>query len=221
MKQRAKPIRVLITGGPTRAYLDRVRFLTNVSTGALAFELASELRRRGALVSIVVGPSAYDFEKLKLARCRRIETTGEMYEAVMRECRAFRPDVAVFSAAVLDFAPAHRARGKVSSKKAKWTIDLKPTPKIIDEVGERFPKVKRVGFKLEWEIRRGRALERFGNELLRRKKIDGVCVNFLPEVEAVRHRAHLFGEASHQEFRTKTALARGLAQFVETISRPA
>ena len=208
-------LRILITGGPTRAYLDKVRFLSNVSTGGLAYSLAKYLKRHRVEISMIVGPSAFDFEGLKLKRLTRIETTDEMRDAVMKECRRFRPHFAVFSAAVLDFTPAKIVPGKVSSKKSSWIVRMKPTPKIIDEVGKRFPKIKRVGFKLEAISLRGKALEKFGRKILIAKNLDALCANFLPEVGEKSHRAYLFSsDGAMCSFRTKSEIAAGISRYL-------
>lgn len=203
-----------MTGGPTRAWLDRVRFLTNVSSGELAYELCRALCRRGFDVALVAGPTSQPFEKLPLARFRPVETADEMHAAVMSLCRTFRPDAAVFTAAVLDFAPARRESGKVTSK-GDWVVRLKPTKKIIDDVGKRYPKIRRVGFKLEWKRASQSAARAFARETIRRKNLDALVLNFLSEIKGGAHPACLYlADGSERPARTKRAIASGIARFL-------
>jgi len=187
-----RPIRVLVTGGPTRAYLDDVRFLSNVSTGELARQICEKFKRRKVEVAAVIGPTPLDFESLKLKKLVRVETAEEMQRAVLKLCEDFKPDAAVFSAAVLDFAPEKKVTGKVTSQKQTWVIRLHPTPKILDEVGNRYPSIRRIGFKLETSRRMGRARERFARTYLIEKGLEGLCLNYLSEVKGAKHLAYLF-----------------------------
>jgi phosphopantothenoylcysteine synthetase/decarboxylase len=206
--------RVLVTGGPTRAYLDRVRYLSNYSTGELAFELCESLHKAGADVALVSGPCGQPFGELDLKRWICVETAAEMHTEVLRLCRDFKPDYAVFAAAVLDFQPARVSQGKTSSK-GRWTLELKPTPKIIDDVGERFPEVKRVGFKLEWKPRSAAARDRFARRILKRKGLDALCLNFLSEISGRKHPAYLYaGEDKPVTASTKPQIAKAISRFL-------
>lgn len=208
-------IRVLITGGPTRAYLDPVRFLSNVSTGALAFHLCEKFLAAGIEVSAIIGPSSYPFEELGLTELSRIETTQEMYRTIMESCRRFRPKVAIFSAAVLDFEPAKRERTKVASTRSSWVLKLRPTPKIIDSVGKKFPEIQRIGFKLETKRRAGKSLEKFAMTYLRQKQLHGLCVNFSNQISEKAHHAYLFDTTGRRvSARSKDEIASRLLDLV-------
>jgi len=186
-----KQIRVLVTAGPTRAYLDDVRYLTNFSTGELAYETVRRFTRSKKLdVSLVVGPSCFDFRSLKLKRLSHIQTTEQMQQQVLRECQLFKPQVAIFSAAVLDFTPTRVLKEKRRSV-GNWKIELKPTPKIIDEVGKRFPHIRRIGFKLETTRLSPAQAKRLAIETLKAKNLDALCFNFLPDIRLNGHKALL------------------------------
>lgn len=208
--------RVVVTGGPTRAYLDKVRFLSNVSTGSVAFLTAKELVRSGCEVSAVVGPTPLDFSRLGLAHLASVETHRDMREVVLRECRRFKPDVVVFAAAVLDFEPVRQKAGKVASRGGEWVVRLRPTPKIIDLVGKEFPKIRRVGFKLEWKNPGARKALRFAVETLEAKKLDALCLNYLSEIKSETQHPSIFvtreGEISFGA--TKADIARLIKGFV-------
>lgn len=215
VRRKSSPLRVLVTGGPTRAYLDRVRFLSNVSTGEVAFHLCRELKRRGAVVFAVCGPSAFDFSSLRLEGLREVQTNDEMRRAVLSACRDFRPDVAIFSAAVLDFAPARMRAGKVKSRDGTWSLVLRPTPKIVDEVARKHPAIRRFGFKLEWRRPRGTTPERLADRLRRRQGLEGLCLNFLSEIGARSHPATLcFSDGRFRSVGTKRGIASAISSYV-------
>lgn len=207
--------KVLITAGPTRAYLDDVRYISNFSSGALGYLVCKELVRQGVDVYAVVGPTAQPFAELKLKKLVQIETNEQMMKSVLQICKNTKPDWAVFSAAVLDFVPAKKASGKVSSKNKSWNIALKATPKIIDVVKKRYPKIKRVGFKLEWEKLRGETLRHFAAKIIEARRLELLIVNFLREVETKNHRAVLFDkDLNVTELGTKQGIAKSLVLHI-------
>lgn len=210
--------RVLVTGGPTRAYLDRVRYLSNFSTGELALELCKKLHKAGAEVALVSGPCCQPFDELSLAEWISVETADEMHAGVLKLCRDFKPDYAVFAAAVLDFQPARVGKGKTSSS-SRWSLDLKPTPKIIDDVGKRFPAVKRVGFKLEWKAQTSTARDRFARRTMRTKGLDALVLNYLSEMSAdisgKTHPAYLYsGQDKPVQAKRKPEIAGWISRFL-------
>lgn len=214
-KKNKIPLRVLITAGPTRAYLDEVRFLSNYSTGELGYLTARELLRRGVEVLAVVGPTNFEFEKLKGIHLTRVETADDMYDAVLKLTRKYRPQFAVFAAAVLDFAPAFKVKGKVSSQKKSWTLKLVPTPKIIDAVGKEFPKVKRIGFKLECNKMTLPKAIQFAQANIEKKRLDALCLNFLSAINAKQHPAILMKKSgAYQVLKTKTEIAKHISKVV-------
>jgi phosphopantothenoylcysteine decarboxylase/phosphopantothenate--cysteine ligase len=104
--------KVMVTAGPTRAYLDPVRFFTNASTGAMGFALAEIAAARGADVTLVSGP----VERPTPSGCRRIsvETADEMLSVVGEELASARHDLVAMVAAVADLAPAGAAHSKLA-----------------------------------------------------------------------------------------------------------
>jgi phosphopantothenoylcysteine decarboxylase / phosphopantothenate---cysteine ligase len=212
-----KRLKILVTGGPTRAYLDDVRYISNYSTGALSWRLCGDLSKAKYKVAAVIGPTGYEFASLNLDRLVNVETNIEMYQAVLSLCRSFKPDIVIFSAAVLDFAPRSPIRGKVSSGISKWKIELLPAPKIIDQVGVKFPKISRIGFKLQIDRLSQKGLERFAFGYLKKKRLDALCVNFRGDIDAKGHRAYLFGkDRSYKEVSDKAGISKGLRHFIKT-----
>jgi len=142
--------RILITAGPTRAYLDAFRFITNPSSGKMGIAIAEEAKSRGAEVTLVYGPGT---EKPPSgAKVVEIETTEEMLEAVVCELDKKKYDAAILSAAASDYGPAERRMIKTPSGMKNWSLDLKPLPKIVERVKKIDPDIYLVGFKAEYNI---------------------------------------------------------------------
>ncbi|MFO7835917.1 MAG: bifunctional phosphopantothenoylcysteine decarboxylase/phosphopantothenate--cysteine ligase CoaBC [Candidatus Thorarchaeota archaeon] len=140
----------VITAGPTRAWLDGVRFLTNPSTGKMGIALADEACSRGADVDLIIGPTAE--RPPSLVNVVSVETPEEMLEAVMQSLSAERADALISAAAVLDYQPTKKIEGKMKSEEEGRHIDLVATPKIIEEVRERYSDLLIVGFKVEVDV---------------------------------------------------------------------
>jgi phosphopantothenoylcysteine synthetase/decarboxylase len=207
---------VLLTVGPTRAYLDRVRYVSNFSSGELGYYLSKYLVSNDIEVIVVAGPTIQPFKNLKLKKLIDVETADQMYRETLKACRLFEPQVAIFAAAVLDFKPTQTFKGKMSSTNKQWNIQMVPNPKIIDAVEKRFPKIKRFGFKLEWDIRKERELDDFAQQLINERNLEGVCINFLPQITKTQHPMWFFSKEGVKKFtRTKKQSAKSLADFVK------
>ena len=148
--QDLKGKRILITAGPTRAYIDAFRYITNPSSGKMGVAIAEEALERGAEVTLVYGPAKS--QPPPDANVINVETTEEMLSAVVVELKASKYDAAVLSAAASDWGTADRKMEKIPSSRGEWTLKLKALPKIISEVKKTDPKVFLVGFKAEYNI---------------------------------------------------------------------
>lgn len=138
--------RVVLTGGPTREYIDPARCLTNPSSGLSACLLAEEAYRRGAQVKLLYGPG--QVQPAPWLEVERVETSLQMTEAVRRAFLEAPVDYFFSVAAVSDFTPAHSSAEKLSTAEHKsWNLPLVRTPKIIDMVKELSPQTKLIGFK--------------------------------------------------------------------------
>lgn len=136
--------RVLVTAGPTREYLDPVRYLTNPSSGKMGYALAQAAAQRGAEVTLITGPTALP-DPFGVATVE-VESAAEMYAAVL--ARAEGQDVLIGAAAPVDYAPMERAAQKLKKEQA-LILELQPTPDILLEVGRRNLGRVRVGFAAE------------------------------------------------------------------------
>ncbi|MDP6458758.1 MAG: bifunctional phosphopantothenoylcysteine decarboxylase/phosphopantothenate--cysteine ligase CoaBC [Candidatus Bathyarchaeota archaeon] len=143
-------VRVLITAGPTREYLDGFRFITNPSSGKMGIAIARDALERGGEVTLVYGPGSA--EPPPGAKVIPVETTTEMLDAVLEELKSSQYDLAVLSAAAADFGLKERDMVKTSSGSRSWRIDLIARPKIIDRVKKVRPEIFLVGFKAEYNV---------------------------------------------------------------------
>lgn len=129
--------RVLVTAGPTREWIDMVRFISNPSSGSMGVEVALEAYARGATVDLVHGPLRV--EAPHVVESHYTETTEDMAEAVARLTAAREYDAVVAAAAPADYRPAGRFEGKIRSGQ-RLRLELEPTPKVISSIRRR-PRV--------------------------------------------------------------------------------
>ncbi|RLG81090.1 MAG: bifunctional phosphopantothenoylcysteine decarboxylase/phosphopantothenate--cysteine ligase CoaBC [Thermoprotei archaeon] len=171
-------LRFLITAGPTREYLDPIRFITNPSTGKMGIVLAREAFFRGADVTLVYGPT--NEQVPYYVRGISVTTTEEMLNAVIKELDMSKYDVVIMASAPSDFKFSKTFKERLSADKAIPDVSLVPTPKISLRVRERF-KGLLVGFAAEYahgdmEVVKERALNK-----LRTRGFDIVVANDVSE----------------------------------------
>jgi len=167
--------KVLVTAGPTLEYIDPVRVITNKSSGKMGVAVAEEALSRGAQVTLVYGPGTAvpPMEAKKIP----VETSQEMYEAVVSELKSQKYDIATAVAAVADWAPEERYEYKVpTSTTAALTVKLKPTPKIIDTVKEISPNTFLVAFRAEYNLSDEKLIQS-AYERLKKAKADLIAAN--------------------------------------------
>ncbi|KON30641.1 hypothetical protein AC482_03325 [miscellaneous Crenarchaeota group-15 archaeon DG-45] len=173
--------RILVTTGPTRAYIDAFRFVTNPSSGKMGVAIAEEALRRGAQITLVYGPGTAP--PPPGADVVRVETTEEMLDAVVKALREKRHDAAVLAAAASDYAPADRAMVKTPSGRGVWSLELRPLPKIVEQVKRVDPGVCLVGFKAEYNVSDETLIER-AHERLRSAGMDIIVANDVARADA-------------------------------------
>ncbi|MGC9071383.1 MAG: bifunctional phosphopantothenoylcysteine decarboxylase/phosphopantothenate--cysteine ligase CoaBC [Acidilobus sp.] len=132
-----KGARVLVTAGATRSWIDRVRFVTNPSSGRMGVEVAMEAFARGAAVDLVHG--SVEIEIPHFIRSHPVETTEQMAEKVRELTSGQEYDVIVGAAAPLDFRVKEPFKGKLKSD-GSYSITLEPSLKVLSSVAKR-PKV--------------------------------------------------------------------------------
>ena len=157
-------LKVLITAGPTREYLDGFRFISNPSSGKMGVAVAEEALRRKAEVTLVYGPGTA--APPSGADVVRVETTEEMLEAVVDSLRKERHHIAILSAAAADYGLKERKMIKTPSGREGWNLELRPAPKIIERVKKEDPDVFLVGFKAEFDVSDEELVERASRRMV-------------------------------------------------------
>ena len=206
------PLRVLVSAGPTREWVDPVRFLSNASSGKMGFEIAAEAARRGCAVTLVAGPVALETP----AGVRRIdvESAREMLAVLRREFRS--ADALFMAAAVADWRPARRLGGKWRAKDggaAGATLALVRNPDVVATLARRKGARSVVAFALET----GSGLRRARGKLVR-KNADFIVLNDASVLKSERATVTILGQdgtVQRVERRTKRAVAVKLVDLVD------
>ena len=144
-----KNISALVTTGPTREYIDPVRYISNESSGKQGYEIALALSKLGVKTTLVAGPTSLNFSKD--LNVEKITSADEMLIAVQR---LLPVDIAVCAAAVADFKPKNKNRQKIKKDKKNYNVlNLKKNKDILEYLGKNNklkPKIL-VGFSAETE----------------------------------------------------------------------
>ena len=148
--------KVLITAGPTIEYIDPVRVITNLSSGKTGVFLASELISAGAKVTFVYGPG--EEKPPKGAKIINVESSNDMHDAIRRELKK-KFDIVIMAAAIADYIPVKASKNKIKSSKSELRINLKKSPKIIDQIKKYQKSVFLVGFKAEANVSKNQLIK--------------------------------------------------------------
>jgi len=161
-------MRCLVTAGPTYEPLDKVRRLTNFSSGRLGSELASFLAGHGHETTLLLGEQATHSSEPGGARVERFCTTSDLLARFEKHIITCSDPLAIFhAAAVSDFAfgrvfsqsesgaLTELRAGKITTREGRILAELVPTPKILGQLRGFFPKALIVGWK--YEVDGGRA----------------------------------------------------------------
>jgi phosphopantothenoylcysteine decarboxylase/phosphopantothenate--cysteine ligase len=159
---------VLVTAGPTREFLDPVRFLTNRSSGKMGYELAGEALRRGAEVILISGPT-HIFPPPE-AKLKKVQTALEMEKEVVA-CFG-QADVVIMAAAISDFRFAETSSQKIKKEELEKKIDVVPTEDILQKLSSKKGAKIIVGFAAETEDVVSNALKK-----LKKKSLDLIVAN--------------------------------------------
>ena len=166
--------RIMVTAGPTHEKIDPVRFIGNYSSGKMGIALAHECARRGADVTLILGPvSSPSSNAHSQLSIKHVTSCLEMRDAAVE---AFsKCDAAILCAAVADFRPAEVAEQKIKRVGDSLDIHLIPNPDIAAELGQ----MKRegqllVGFALETNDEQQNAEKK-----LEKKNLDFIVLNSL------------------------------------------
>lgn len=163
-------MRIVVSAGPTREFIDPVRFLSNRSTGKMGYAVAQAAIEAGHETVLVSGPVAALEPPPGLEAFVSVTSAREMLAALRKHVA--KADALVMTAAVADFRPAKSARRKIHKANMPAALELVPNPDILATLAKRKGRRVFVGFAAETERAAAGAAEK-----LRRKGLDLVVAN--------------------------------------------
>jgi phosphopantothenoylcysteine decarboxylase/phosphopantothenate--cysteine ligase len=205
---------VVVNAGPTYEPIDPVRFIGNHSTGKMGIQIAEEFARRGAKVTLVLGPTDLKPDHSGII-LERVTTAEEMYVATVNAYKT--ADIGILAAAVSDYTPATFSTSKIKKKEGNLHIDLKRTRDIAKFLGaSKSVKQLLVGFALETNDENQHARQKLVS-----KNFDFIVLNSLRNKGAgfghdTNQVTFLFSDNKEQEFqlKSKKAVAADIADAV-------
>ena len=161
-------LKAVVTAGPTKEYIDPVRYISNKSSGKQGYEIAKSLSKKGFETTLISGPT-----NLKInndINLIEVETAEEMFQSTLKSLPV---DVAIFSAAVCDYKVKETSKIKIK-KQDKISLELEKNVDILDCISNHNslrPKLV-VGFAAETNN-----LESYANKKLSEKNCDWIVAN--------------------------------------------
>ena len=201
---------IVITSGPTRQYLDPVRYLTNASSGKMGSALAQAALDLGHRVTIVTGPVSVEYPQG--AKIVHVTTTEEMLEATRLEFT--QADGLIGAAAPCDYMPKQVETSKLQKTGNGLTLNLLETPDIVAFMAaNKLPKQWVVAFALETEDVRFRAIVK-----LSRKSCDMIVSNRADAMNSDENNVEVIsrgGKVLDQFHGPKPLVAQGILRLID------
>ncbi len=161
-------LKAIVTAGPTKEYIDPVRYISNKSSGKQGYEIAKSLVKKGFETTLISGPTNLEINNdINLIK---VETAEEMFQSTLKSLPA---DVAIFSAAVCDYKSKETSKIKIK-KQDEISLELEMNIDILDYVSKHNylrPKLV-VGFAAETND-----LENYASKKLSDKNCDWIVAN--------------------------------------------
>jgi phosphopantothenoylcysteine decarboxylase/phosphopantothenate--cysteine ligase len=206
-------MRILITAGGTREYIDSVRFISNASSGRMGYALVRAALRAGHKVILITAPTTQ--RPPSGAKVVEVETAAQMFEEVRSNFE--KCDCLIMAAAVSDYTPARTAKTKIKKSNNSVILKLKPTTDILKWAGKHKRKSQIVvGFALE-----DKDLRKNAEVKLKEKNLDMIIANTSAAIGVDKSTVQIktpdrkwlrFSQAE------KAAIARQVIREVESIS---
>ncbi len=162
-------MRILITAGPTREYIDPVRYITNGSTGQMGYACAVQAVSRGHNVTLVSGP--VQLSRPDGVKFIPVVSAADMAKAVLDEFSGI--DCVIMTAAVADYTPAVKSDHKIVKMPGDMHLHMVRTMDILAKLGQiKNNSQKLIGFALQDENARENACRK-----LQEKNLDAIILN--------------------------------------------
>ena len=164
--------KVIITAGACYEMIDDVRAITNLSSGKMGLALAFAYYLRGFDVTLI--SSAQNLPKsMENLEFLSFKSSADLLE-ILKNKKLAKDDLLVMAAAISDYIPSQKAKGKIKKSGANLNLELKENIDILSSLKEL--KCKKIGFKMEMDEQN--ALGSAKN-MLENKALDAVCLNVL------------------------------------------
>ena len=208
-----KPIRCLITAGPTREYFDPVRYVSNPSSGKMGYALAHAAIDAGWKVDLVSGPVCLPEPERTIVY--PVVSGQEMYERVAE--RFTHCDILIMTAAVCDFRPKDYTSQKVKKNDAAWTVEFEPVIDILKTISATKVHQQVVGFAAETH----HVIE-YAQRKLKEKHLDWIAANAVGQAgggfESDHNQITLLGkggEVVNFGPDTKVSIAKAMIEYLK------
>ncbi|MCM8785945.1 MAG: phosphopantothenoylcysteine decarboxylase [Candidatus Omnitrophica bacterium] len=163
-----KKMKILVSAGPTREYIDPIRFISNPSSGKMGYLIAEYAKKIGHDVILVSGPT--HLKPLEGVKLLKVETAKQMQNEILKNFP--KVDILIMAAAVSDWKPYRKFKTKIKRKK-QWLLKLVPNPDILKSVSKiKKENQKIVGFALETDN-----ILKNAKKKLKEKKLDLIIGN--------------------------------------------
>ena len=225
-------MKILVTSGGTSEAIDRVRSITNHSTGRLGLVITEALIKAGHEVCLITTSQAIKPVSHPNLKIIEIKNTLDLLEEMRNLVKDYQ--VLIHSMAVSDYTPVymtsidevkasqdlsefltkHNTETKISSKEEAQILFLKKNPKIISLVKEWNPKIHLIGFKLLVDVTEDHLID-VARESLKKNQADIIVANDLTQINSEQHLAYLVEKNDYQTAYSKQEIAELLLEKIQ------
>lgn len=225
-------MKILVTSGGTSEAIDRVRSITNHSTGRLGLVITEALIKAGHEVCLITTSQAIKPVSHPNLKIIEIKNTLDLLEEMRNLVKDYQ--VLIHSMAVSDYTPVymtsidevqasqdlsefltkHNSETKISSKEDAQILFLKKNPKIISLVKEWNPKIHLIGFKLLVDVTEDHLID-VARESLKKNQADIIVANDLTQINSEQHLAYLVEKNDYQTAYSKQEIAELIIKKIQ------
>lgn len=228
-------MKILVTSGGTSEAIDRVRSITNHSTGHLGLVITEALIKAGHEVCLITTSQAVRPASHPNLKIIEIKNTLDLLEEMRNLVKDYQ--VLIHSMAVSDYTPVYmtsidevqasqdlskfltkqNTESKISSKEDTQILFLKKNPKIISLIKEWNPKIHLIGFKLLVDVTKDHLID-VARESLKKNQADIIVANDLNQINSEQHLAYLVEENDYQTAYSKQEIAELIIKKIQGIT---
>ena len=225
-------MKILVTSGGTSEAIDRVRSITNHSTGRLGLVITEALIKAGYEVCLITTSHAIKPASHPNLKIIEIKNTLDLLEEMRNLVKDYQ--VLIHSMAVSDYTPVYmtsidevqasqdlskfltkqKTESKISSKEDAQILFLKKNPKIISLVKEWNPKIHLIGFKLLVDVTMDHLID-VARESLKKNQADIIVANDLTQINSDQHLAYLVEKNDYQTAYSKQEIAELIIKKIQ------